>query len=50
MQTMNQSLAQLVVKRQCKMEDAMLKSPDQEELQNLVANGGRPGGASRIAR
>lgn len=39
MQTLNQSLASLVQRRQVTVEDAMLKSPDQEELRNLIANG-----------
>lgn len=39
MQTMNQSLANLVRTRQVTLDDAMLKSPDQEELRNLLANG-----------
>lgn len=39
MQTLNQSLASLVQKRQVTFEDAAMKSPDLEELRNLVSNG-----------
>ena len=38
MQTMNQALAGLVQRRQIKVEDALLRSQDQEELRQLMAN------------
>lgn len=41
MQTMNQSLAELVMRRQVALEDALLKSPDQEELRALISQGPR---------
>ncbi|MEZ0313285.1 MAG: type IV pilus twitching motility protein PilT [Myxococcota bacterium] len=39
MQTMNQSLAELVTKRLVNIEDALAKSPEQEELRALIAQG-----------
>jgi twitching motility protein PilT len=39
MQTMNQSLAELVQKRLVNIEDALAKSPDQEEMRALIAQG-----------
>ncbi len=45
MQTMNQALAELVQRRLVSAEDAMLKSPDQDELRTLLIGGtGRPPG------
>jgi twitching motility protein PilT len=41
MQTMNQSLADLVRKRYLDAEDAILKSPEPEELRGLLAAGGQ---------
>ena len=38
MQTMNQSLAGLVHRRQIKVEDALIRSQDQEELRQLLSN------------
>jgi twitching motility protein PilT len=40
MQTMNQSLASLCQRRMITLEDAMGRSPDVEELRNLIAQGG----------
>jgi twitching motility protein PilT len=40
MQTMNQSLASLYQRRMVSLEDAMGRSPDVEELRNLIAQGG----------
>jgi twitching motility protein PilT len=40
MQTMNQSLASLYVKRLISMDDAMARSSDQDELRNLINQGG----------
>jgi len=39
MQTMNQSLASLVQRRMVSLEDAMGRSPDVEELRNIIAQG-----------
>jgi len=38
MQTMNQSLSNLVQRRMIKVEDALIRSQDQEELRQLLAN------------
>jgi len=52
MQTMNQSLASLCQRRMVSLEDAMGRSPDVDELRNLIGQGGanvqgrRPGGKS----
>jgi twitching motility protein PilT len=40
MQTMNQSLASLYQRRMVSLEDAMGRSPDVEELRNLIGQGG----------
>jgi twitching motility protein PilT len=40
MQTMNQSLASLFQRRMVSLEDAMGRSPDVEELRNLIEKGG----------
>jgi twitching motility protein PilT len=40
MQTMNQSLASLCQRRMITLEDAMGRSPDVEELRNIIAQGG----------
>ena len=40
MQTMNQSLASLCQRRMVSLEDAMGRSPDVEELRNLIGKGG----------
>ncbi|MBW2716926.1 MAG: type IV pilus twitching motility protein PilT [Deltaproteobacteria bacterium] len=40
MQTMNQSLASLCQKRMVTLEDAMGRSPDVDELRNLIGQGG----------
>jgi twitching motility protein PilT len=42
MQTMNQSLASLYLRRMITMEDAMGRSSDREELQNLISNPNNP--------
>ncbi len=42
MQTFNQCLANLYLRRLITYEDAMGFSPDQEELKNLIEHGGRP--------
>ncbi len=47
MQTMNQSLAALVQKRLVTMDDAIGRSPDVEELKQLVVKGGGPVGQQR---
>jgi len=39
MQTMNQSLASLYQRRMIALEDAMGRSPDVEELRNLIGKG-----------
>jgi twitching motility protein PilT len=41
MQTMNQSLASLHLKRMISLDDALARSSDQEELRKLVADGHR---------
>ena len=52
MQTMNQSLASLYQRRMTSLEDTMGRSPDVDELRNLIGQGGankqgrRPGGNS----
>ncbi len=43
MQTMNQSLASLVQRRLISLDDALGRSPDDEELNQLISQGGRPG-------
>ncbi len=43
MQTMNQSLASLVQRRLISMDDAVGRSPDEQELKQLVSQGGNPG-------
>jgi twitching motility protein PilT len=40
MQTMNQSLASLYQRRMVSLEDAMGRSPDADELRNIIAQGG----------
>ncbi len=40
MQTMNQSLASLCQRRMVSLEDAMGRSPDVDELRNIIAQGG----------
>ena len=40
MQTMNQSLASLYKRRMASLEDVMGRSPDVEELRNLIGKGG----------
>jgi twitching motility protein PilT len=40
MQTMNQSLASLYQRRMVSLEDAMGRSPDVDELRNIIAQGG----------
>lgn len=47
MQTMNQALSNLYLKRQVSLEDAMARSSDTEELRQLIAGG--PQGARRPA-
>ncbi len=42
MLTLNQSLAELVLKRQVRLEDAMACSSDHDELKNMIDSGGRP--------
>ena len=41
MQTMNQSLAELFLKRQITLEDALGRSSEPEELKQIIAQGGR---------
>lgn len=43
MQTMNQSLASLVQRRLISLDDALGRSPDDEELNQLISQGGKPG-------
>jgi len=50
MQTLNQSLCDLVLRRLITLEDAMTRSSDTEELKNLIASGGAPGGHSLSSR
>jgi twitching motility protein PilT len=40
MQTMNQSLASLYKRRMISLEDAMGRSPDVDELRNIISQGG----------
>ena len=40
MQTLNQHLAQLYIKRQITLEEAVSHSSEPEELQQIIANGG----------
>lgn len=40
MQTMNQSLFNLYAKRQITLEDAILKSPDPDEMRQMISNAG----------
>ncbi len=47
MQTMNQSLANLVIRRTVTMETASGRSPDVEELRKLVSQGAAPAGPRR---
>jgi twitching motility protein PilT len=44
MQTLNQSLCDLFLRRLITLEDAMTRSGDVDELKNLVASGGVLGG------
>ena len=48
MQTLNQSLCDLFIRRLITLEDAMARSGDVDELKNLIAGGGQlvPGGGS----
>lgn len=43
MQTMNQSLAELQIRRAISMDDALGRSSDPDELRNLISQGGAPG-------
>jgi twitching motility protein PilT len=43
MQTFNQSLCDLFLRRLITLEDAMARSPDHDELKNLIAGGGQLG-------
>jgi twitching motility protein PilT len=45
MQTFNQSLFQLYQQKQITLETAMLRSSNQDELQDMINRGGAPGGA-----
>jgi twitching motility protein PilT len=47
MQTMNQSLATLVQRRLISMDDAQGRSPDVDELKQLIVKGSPPGGGQR---
>jgi twitching motility protein PilT len=47
MQTMNQSLATCYQRRLVTLEDAMGRSPDGEELRNLIGKGGPVGAQAR---
>jgi twitching motility protein PilT len=49
MQTMNQSLASLFLRRMITMEDALGRSSDPEELRNMIAKGGGAPVARRAA-
>ncbi|MDP6980171.1 MAG: type IV pilus twitching motility protein PilT [Myxococcota bacterium] len=44
MQTMNQSLASLVQRRLISMDSAIMRSPDEQELKELIGRGGDLGG------
>jgi len=46
MQTMNQSLASLVQRRLIAMEDAVMRSPDDQELRELLSRSGAAGGGA----
>jgi twitching motility protein PilT len=51
MQTMNQSLAALYLKRLIALEEAIAHSSEPDELQQIIASGGvQPGGRSAIGR
>jgi twitching motility protein PilT len=47
MQTMNQSLAGLYLRRMITMEDALARSSDHEELRNLINDGQREAAGGR---
>jgi twitching motility protein PilT len=49
MQTMNQSLANLYQRRLVSLDDALSRSPDHDELRNLISQGGAPSVARRAA-
>jgi twitching motility protein PilT len=50
MQTMNQSLASNLKRRLISLDDAMTRTPDADELRNLIGNaGGAPPAARRVA-
>ena len=49
MQTMNQALAALVARRQITAEEALGRSPDASELQQILESAGRPGPAGATA-
>ncbi len=49
MQTMNQSLSNLYQRRLISLDDALSRSPDHDELRNLISQGGASGVARRAA-
>jgi len=49
MQTMNQSLANLYQRRMISLDDALGRSPDHDELRQLIGQGGAPSVARRAA-
>jgi twitching motility protein PilT len=49
MQTMNQSLSNLYQRRLISLEDAMARSPDNDELRQLIGQGGAQAVARRGA-
>ena len=49
MQTFNQALAALLARRVISQDEAFGRSSDPEELRNILATGGAPGGAQRPA-
>jgi twitching motility protein PilT len=49
MQTMNQCLANLYQRRLVSLDDALARSPDHDELRNLISQGGAPTVARRAA-
>ena len=50
MQTINQSLCALYLKKQITIEDALAYSPDIEGLRTMTSNGGAPGPARSVGR
>jgi twitching motility protein PilT len=50
MQTMNQSLAELFIKRQITLEEAINRAGDVDELKTLIASAGQPGSTAAQKR